>query len=103
MLGPKKEDLPKLLPADQMESAKEMMADVSAYFHVAFMRSVDNVAKAIDMKLPRGIEKKINSALKAGLRASGIEGQSRLGEYAQEGRQTAAKREELRNKLNRQR
>ena len=28
MLGPKKEDLPKLLPADQMESALEMMADV---------------------------------------------------------------------------
>ena len=35
MLGPKKEDLPKLLPADQMESALEMMADVSAYFHGA--------------------------------------------------------------------
>ncbi|KAL1696326.1 fungal-specific transcription factor domain-containing protein [Schizophyllum commune] len=50
-----------------MEPALEMMADVSANFHVAFMRYVDNVAKAIDKKLPRGIEMKIHSALKARL------------------------------------
>ena len=62
------------------------------------MRYVDNVAKAIDKKLPRGIEKKIHSALEAGLRVSGPEGQRRLGEYAQESRQTAAKREELRER-----
>ena len=67
------------------------------------MRYVDNVAKAIDKKLPRGIEKKskTHSALKAGLRTNGPDGQRMCRQYAQESWQTAAKREELQNKLNR--
>ncbi|TRM70037.1 P-loop containing nucleoside triphosphate hydrolase protein [Schizophyllum amplum] len=101
MFGIKPEDFPKLLPADQMTPALEIMADVSAYFHVAYKRFVDNVAKAIDKELVRGIDKEIYSTLMAGLRVSGPEGQRVCSEYAQESSQAAAKREELQNKLNR--
>ncbi|KAF7304101.1 hypothetical protein MIND_00641600 [Mycena indigotica] len=47
-------DLAKLLPSDKMEPALEIMADVRAYFQVAYKRVSDNVPLAIDHELVRG-------------------------------------------------
>ncbi|KAL1690988.1 P-loop containing nucleoside triphosphate hydrolase protein [Schizophyllum commune] len=99
--GVKPEDIPKLLPPDEMEPAIEIMADVRAYFQVAYKRFVDNIPLAIDQELVYGIERDMYSALMAGLHVNGPDGDHLCREYAQESPQAASKREELEKKLER--
>ncbi|KAF8152891.1 P-loop containing nucleoside triphosphate hydrolase protein [Pholiota molesta] len=101
LTGVKAEDLPKLLPPDPMEPALVIMADVRAYFQVAYKRFVDNVPLAIDVELVRGVETEILSVLYAKLGINGPDGDAICKELAQEGRKVAERRRDLTKKLER--
>lgn len=101
MPGIKPEDIPKLLPADELEPALEIMADVRAYFQVAYKRFTDNIPLAIDDELVCGVDRDVYVALMNGLNISGSGGDHLCREYAQESSQAASKREELEKKLER--
>ncbi|KIL62477.1 hypothetical protein M378DRAFT_12811 [Amanita muscaria Koide BX008] len=95
------EDIPKLLPSDPMEPALEIMAEVRAYFQVAFKRFVDNVPNAIDGALVRGITKDLLQTLYVGLGIHGKDGHQICRDLAKDYSAVAYKREELKKKLER--
>jgi len=66
--------LANLLPSDPMEPAIGIMADVRAYFQVAYKRFVDNVPMGIDRTLLRGVTVGLEEALHKGLGISGSGG-----------------------------
>ncbi|KAF9479081.1 hypothetical protein BDN70DRAFT_921462 [Pholiota conissans] len=96
-----KDDLVKLRPVDPMEPALAIMADVSAYYHVAYPRFVDNVPLAIDAELVRGVEKDIMTVLYTKLGINGPTGDAICKDFAQEERKVAERRRELTTKLTR--
>ncbi|KIO31593.1 hypothetical protein M407DRAFT_67741 [Tulasnella calospora MUT 4182] len=59
----KAEDFAKLLPEDDLSPALEIMAEVRAYFQVAYKRFGDNVPKQIDADFVRGIDTGLDVAL----------------------------------------
>jgi len=59
------EDLAKLLPEDGMGPALDIMAEVRAYFQVAYKRFSDNIPKQIDMDFVRGTDRDLDLALRA--------------------------------------
>ncbi|KAG8894909.1 hypothetical protein FRB99_000918 [Tulasnella sp. 403] len=63
--GVKAEDLARLLPPDEMESGLEIMAEVRAYFQVAFKRFADNIPKQIDSNFVRGLDLDLDVALRS--------------------------------------
>ncbi|KAG6839747.1 hypothetical protein H0H93_005082, partial [Arthromyces matolae] len=65
--GLKPEALAKLIEPDGMEPALVIMADVRAYFQVAYKRFADNVPLAIDYELLWGVERNVLEALNMGL------------------------------------
>ncbi|THU85106.1 hypothetical protein K435DRAFT_764484 [Dendrothele bispora CBS 962.96] len=94
-------DLPKLL-YDPMEPALVIMADVRAYFQVAYKRFADNVPLAVDHELVRGLEKDIFDIIVSQLRIySEADGLQICQELAEENPYTAGRREELTKKLER--
>ncbi|KAF9555056.1 hypothetical protein CPC08DRAFT_643469 [Agrocybe pediades] len=95
------EDLPKLLPPDRMEPALHIMADVRAYFQVAYKRFTDNVPLAIDLDLVRGVEKGVLLALYTNLGVNGPEGSRICKEFSMESPQVADRRADLQKKLDR--
>ncbi|KAF8216900.1 hypothetical protein K438DRAFT_2007645 [Mycena galopus ATCC 62051] len=95
------EDLVKLLPPDRMDAALNIMADVRAYFHVAYKRIADNVPLAIDHELVRGVGRDLLPALYRGLGVNGSDGTRICREFAQESPSVAGKREELVKRLER--
>ncbi|KAJ8697219.1 hypothetical protein PTI98_007017 [Pleurotus ostreatus] len=99
--GVKPEDIPKLLPPDTMEPALTIMAEVRAYFQVAYKRFVDNIPLAIDQELIFGLERDILPTLYAGLGLNGANGTRICQELTQESPQVAGKREELKKKMER--
>ncbi|KDR69882.1 hypothetical protein GALMADRAFT_145261 [Galerina marginata CBS 339.88] len=99
--GIKAEDLPKLLPPDRMEPALGIMADVRAYFQVAYKRFADNVPLAIDLELVRGVEQDLLPILFSGLGINGPEGDKICKDFAQESPQVADRRTDLLKKLER--
>ncbi|TFK45126.1 P-loop containing nucleoside triphosphate hydrolase protein [Crucibulum laeve] len=101
MLGIKPEDLPKLLPSDPMEPALVIMADVRAYFQVAYKRFADNVPLAVDHELVLGAERGVLKILYGGLGINGPDGHRICKDLAQESPQNADRREELMKKLER--
>ncbi|KAG8853986.1 hypothetical protein FRB96_007849 [Tulasnella sp. 330] len=56
-------DLTKLLPEDENSPALEIMAEVRAYFQVAYKRFSDNVPKQIDTDFIRGTDRDVDFAL----------------------------------------
>ncbi|KAH9485773.1 Interferon-induced GTP-binding protein Mx2 [Psilocybe cubensis] len=94
-------DLAKLLPPDPMEPALNIMADVRAYFQVAYKRFTDNVPLAIDLDLVRGAERNILSVLYSNLGINGVDGHRICMEMAQESPQVADRRADLQKKLER--
>ncbi|KAK0229833.1 P-loop containing nucleoside triphosphate hydrolase protein [Armillaria nabsnona] len=94
-------ELVKLLPADHMEASLKIMADVRAYFQVAYKRFADNVPLAIDYDLVRGLHRGLLGALSERLGIYGPNGQAICKEFAQESPQIAGRREELMKKLER--
>ncbi|KAJ7587408.1 P-loop containing nucleoside triphosphate hydrolase protein [Mycena floridula] len=99
--GLKAIDLVKLLPTDSMEPAIDIMAQVRAYFQVAYKRFADNVPLAIDLDLVRGVEKDVLRALQTGLKIYGQNGSEICKELAEESPQVAERRLELAKKLER--
>ncbi|KAI9508381.1 P-loop containing nucleoside triphosphate hydrolase protein [Russula earlei] len=57
-----------LQTSEDSDGALRIMADVRAYFQVAFKRFVDNVIKAIDEELVLGLPKGLQDALMSGLK-----------------------------------
>ncbi|THU86328.1 hypothetical protein K435DRAFT_868411 [Dendrothele bispora CBS 962.96] len=101
MFGVKATDLPRLL-SDPMEPALDIMADVRAYFQVAYKRFADNIPLAIDHELVRGLEKDILDILTSQLRIySEADGLQICKELAEENPRIAGRREELTKKLER--
>ncbi|KAF7428945.1 hypothetical protein PC9H_008182 [Pleurotus ostreatus] len=101
ILGVKPEDIPKLLPSDTMEPAMTIMAEVRAYFQVAYKRFVDNIPLAIDQELILGLEQDILPTLYSGLGLNGPDGMRICQELTQESPQVAGKREELKKRWER--
>ncbi|KAF8959975.1 P-loop containing nucleoside triphosphate hydrolase protein [Flammula alnicola] len=101
MTGVKAEDLPKLLPPDRMEPALIIMADVRAYFQVAYKRFTDTIPLAIDRELVRGVERDILRAIYSNLGVNGQDGIRICKELAQESPQVADRRVDLQKKLER--
>ncbi|KAJ7814534.1 P-loop containing nucleoside triphosphate hydrolase protein [Mycena olivaceomarginata] len=95
------EDLVKLLPPDRMDPALNIMADVRAYFQVAYKRIADNISLAIDHELVRGVWCDLLPTLYRGLGINGPEGLRICRELAQESPSIAGKREELLKRLER--
>ncbi|KAL0955561.1 hypothetical protein HGRIS_001802 [Hohenbuehelia grisea] len=63
IIGVKPEDIAKLLPPDEMEAAIDIMAEVRAYFQVAYKRVTDNVPLTVDKALVFGLEKGLSELL----------------------------------------
>ncbi|KAJ7128249.1 P-loop containing nucleoside triphosphate hydrolase protein [Mycena filopes] len=99
--GVRAEDLVKLLPPDRMDPALNIMADVRAYFQVAYKRIADNVPAAIDHELVRGVGRELLPTLYSGLGINGPEGLRICRELAQESPSVAGKREEFVKRLER--
>jgi len=57
------EDMIKVLPEEKMDPALEIMAEVRAYFQVAYKRFGDNIPKQIDNDFIRGFEKDLHMTL----------------------------------------
>ncbi|KAF9555054.1 hypothetical protein CPC08DRAFT_643464 [Agrocybe pediades] len=95
------EDLSKLLPPDRMEPALHIMADVRAYFQVAYKRFADNVPLAIDLDLVRGSEKGVLLALYTNLGVNGPEGSRICKELSMESPHVSDRRADLKKKLDR--
>ncbi|KAF8805211.1 hypothetical protein BYT27DRAFT_7258317 [Phlegmacium glaucopus] len=101
MPGIKPEQLARLFPSDSMEPALSIMADVRAYFQVAYKRFVDNITLAIDVELVRGVERGVLEELYSKLGINGEDGARICRELAQESPQVADKRADLLKKLER--
>ncbi|KIK69970.1 hypothetical protein GYMLUDRAFT_151336 [Collybiopsis luxurians FD-317 M1] len=101
--GIKASDLIQLIPADEMEPALEIMADVRAYFQVAYKRFVDNIPLALDHEIVKGFERDLVRILSNRLGIHGENGPEICKEFARESPQVAARREELLKKLERMR
>ncbi|KAL1720013.1 P-loop containing nucleoside triphosphate hydrolase protein [Schizophyllum commune] len=99
--GTKAEDVARLLAPDAMEPALHIMADVRAYFQIAYKRFADNIPLAIDQELVRGIERRLPYVLLTGLHIHGPNGERICKELAEESPQVAMKREELRQRIER--
>ncbi|KAF8623386.1 hypothetical protein AX17_007424 [Amanita inopinata Kibby_2008] len=99
--GVKPEDIPKILPPDPMEPGLVIMADVRAYFQVAYKRFADNVPNAVDVELIRGVERDLLQVLYAGIGIHGRDGRQICRELSKEHPTTAHKRAELKKKLER--
>ncbi|KAF7317274.1 hypothetical protein HMN09_00462700 [Mycena chlorophos] len=99
--GLKAEDFAKLLPQDRMAPALEIMADVRAYFQVAYKRITDNVPLAIDYELVRGVGRDLLPLLYTNLGVGGKEGERICRELAQESPNVANRREELTKRIER--
>ncbi|KAG5651890.1 hypothetical protein H0H81_007047 [Sphagnurus paluster] len=95
------EKLSKLIEPDGMEPALVIMAEVRAYFQVAYKRFADNVPLAIDHELVYGIERGVLQVLNGGLGINSIEGHRICKDLAQENPTIAGRREELTKKLER--
>ncbi|KAF5374644.1 hypothetical protein D9615_008939 [Tricholomella constricta] len=101
MPGIKPDALAKLIEPDGMEPALIIMADVRAYFQVAYKRFVDNIPLAIDYELVWGAERGILNVLNTGLGINGPDGHRICKELAQENPTVAGRREELMKKQER--
>ncbi|KAH9007584.1 P-loop containing nucleoside triphosphate hydrolase protein [Lactarius deliciosus] len=84
-----------LLPPDPMEPAIGIMADVRAYFQVAYKRFVDNVPMSIDRALVRGLTHDLEKTLFSGLSINGPGGYERCRMLLSEPEDIVERRSEL--------
>ncbi|KAI9441571.1 P-loop containing nucleoside triphosphate hydrolase protein [Lactarius indigo] len=84
-----------LLPPDPMEPAIGIMADVRAYFQVAYKRFVDNVPMSVDRTLLRGVTVGLEDALFDGLNINGPKGYERCRRLLSEPEDVVERRSEL--------
>ncbi|KAI0302311.1 P-loop containing nucleoside triphosphate hydrolase protein [Multifurca ochricompacta] len=93
--------LARLLPPDPMEPAIEIMAEVRAYFQVAYKRYVDNVPMGIDRTLLRGVRVGLEEALFNGISISGPGGHERCRMLLSEPEDVVEHRNELQKRRDR--
>ncbi|KAI9465220.1 P-loop containing nucleoside triphosphate hydrolase protein [Lactarius psammicola] len=84
-----------LLPPDPMEPAIGIMADVRAYFQVAYKRFVDNVPMSIDRAMVRGLTPDLEKVLFNGLSINGPGGYERCRRLLSEPEDIVERRSEL--------
>ncbi|KAH9007591.1 P-loop containing nucleoside triphosphate hydrolase protein [Lactarius deliciosus] len=94
-LGLQSASLATLLPPDSMEPAITIMADVRAYFQVAYKRFVDNIPMCIDRTLLRGVTVGLEDALFDGLGINGPGGYERCRKLLSEPGDVVERRSEL--------
>ncbi|KAH9474809.1 Interferon-induced GTP-binding protein Mx [Psilocybe cubensis] len=87
--------------SDPMEPALVIMANVRAYFQVAYKRFIDNVSSAIDLELVTGLAEDLWPTLVSQLCINGPNGDKICKEFAQESPKIANRRLELTKKLER--
>ncbi|KAL5513429.1 hypothetical protein ACEPAH_3828 [Sanghuangporus vaninii] len=93
-------DLPRLLTApDEFSEELIVMADVRAYFFIAYKRIVDNVPLAIDHALNQSIAESMKKTLLQKLNFGAADAAKRLKELMKEDPDIALKREALKNKI----
>ncbi|KAL5536660.1 hypothetical protein ACEPAF_483 [Sanghuangporus sanghuang] len=93
-------DLPRLLTApDEFNEELIVMADVRAYFFVAYKRIVDNVPLAIEHALNQGLAESMKKTLLQKLNLGAADAAKRLKELMEEDPDIALKREALKNKI----
>ncbi|KAI0250034.1 P-loop containing nucleoside triphosphate hydrolase protein [Lactifluus subvellereus] len=93
--------LPRLLPPDPTEPAIEIMAEVRAYFQVAYKRFADNVPMGVDRTLLRGIKIGLEAALFNGLAVGGAGGYERCRSLLSEPEDIIERRSELQKRRER--
>ncbi|KAG8813760.1 hypothetical protein FRC17_001438, partial [Serendipita sp. 399] len=77
------------------EAAMEIMADVFAYYHVAFKRYVDRISQIIDTNLLKGLIQMIDDTLFAGLSSGGQDMRELAGNYLKDDPQVEKNRKAL--------
>ncbi|KAI0753564.1 P-loop containing nucleoside triphosphate hydrolase protein [Daedaleopsis nitida] len=89
--------------SDSADAAIDIMADVRAYFQVAYKRFTDNIPMAVDFELVLGLDRgqAFEKALRKGLGIGGEDSAARCAEYVKEPRHIAERREELQKKRER--
>ncbi|KAH7099991.1 P-loop containing nucleoside triphosphate hydrolase protein [Auriculariales sp. MPI-PUGE-AT-0066] len=95
------QDLPSLLKPDPLDYALRIMAEVRAYYHVAYKRYVDNVPLAIDQEYLRGFERGIHKHLIEALGVSSTDARTKAESYLQEAPDIIQQRTELLTRLER--
>jgi len=93
--GVKEEDLPRLLPPDKYEQELLVMAEVCAYFRVAYKRIIDDLPRIIDLDFLRGFSQNIQEALIDGLGLGGEHSAKRAESYLSEDPNTVLRRKDL--------
>ncbi|KAF8504661.1 P-loop containing nucleoside triphosphate hydrolase protein [Russula emetica] len=88
-------ELAVLRASEDSDDAIKIMADVRAYFQVAYKRFVDNVPKAIDEQLVLGIARGLQDALATGLGLDSHDAHERCAKLLAEPPRIAEKREKL--------
>ncbi|KZV84495.1 P-loop containing nucleoside triphosphate hydrolase protein [Exidia glandulosa HHB12029] len=96
-----KDDLPNLLKPDPMDYALRIMAEVRAYYHVAYKRYADNIPLAIDHEYLRGFEHGIEKCLHECLGVSSTEARTKASRFLREADDVTARREDLLTRLER--
>ncbi|KAI0002262.1 P-loop containing nucleoside triphosphate hydrolase protein [Russula compacta] len=88
-------DLAALQASEDSDDALRIMADVRAYFQVAFKRFVDNTIKAIDEELVLGLPRGLHDALVSGLKLDSPDANEICARLVAEHPQIAEKRKGL--------
>ncbi|KIM31729.1 hypothetical protein M408DRAFT_327180 [Serendipita vermifera MAFF 305830] len=99
--GIRKQELLRLLPADEANEAIEIMSEVRAYYQVAFKRFVDNIPMILDYELLKGFNRTLSEALFKGLNISGKDAHARSSGFLKEDPTVVRRREGLEQDLKR--
>ncbi|KAL5492681.1 hypothetical protein ACEPAI_4128 [Sanghuangporus weigelae] len=93
-------DLPRLMMApDEFSEELTVMADVRAYFFIAYKRIIDNVPLAIEHALNQGLAEVMKKTLLQKLNLGAADAAKRLKELMEEDPDIALEREALKNKI----
>ncbi|KLO09761.1 hypothetical protein SCHPADRAFT_857550 [Schizopora paradoxa] len=93
--GVKEEDLPRLLGPDKYEQEMIVMAEVCAYFRVAYKRIIDDLPRIIDFDFLCAFSQNIQQALIDGLGLGGEHSAQRAAAYLSEDPNTVIRRKDL--------
>ncbi|KLO07662.1 hypothetical protein SCHPADRAFT_945077 [Schizopora paradoxa] len=99
--GKKEEDFARLNETDPFEQELIVMAEVSAYFRIAYKRIIDNIPRIIDHDFLRALDANIYEELSKGLGVGQSDAYTRAESYLREDPDIAATREELTRKKER--
>ncbi|KAH8117943.1 P-loop containing nucleoside triphosphate hydrolase protein [Phellopilus nigrolimitatus] len=88
----REEDLSKLDGPDPFEQELMLMAEVSAYFRVAYKRVIDNLPRSIDHDFLRSLKDRMQDALITGLGLDGTDNKEIAGRYLSEDPDITARR-----------